>query len=188
MPTSNHSAMWLCRCVCGAEKTLPTAGLNNGKSVSCGCKRGTHRHTSAGARTPTYASWQNMLARCFQPSNPAFAYYRSRGITVCERWRAFENFLSDMGDRAADTTLDRIDNSGGYEPGNCRWATKREQANNRITNLRFSWRGAEYTLADLARASGVSKDILRERLCRQDGWTVERAIETPVRKHISRSK
>lgn len=118
-----------------------------------------------------------MIARCTQPSSPAFAHYQKRGITLCDRWRQFENFLSDMGERPPNTTLDRRDNDGNYDPDNCRWATKREQGNNRVTNIFFEYRGKTYTLADLARETGVSKEILRARLCRSPlPWTVEQAV------------
>jgi len=140
-----------------------------------------HGHTASGVRTPTYRSWQNMIARCTQPSNPAFAYYKKRGITVCDRWRSFEHFLADMGLREKGTTIDRFpDNDGNYEPGNCRWASKRDQANNRITNLLFNYRGSEYTLVNLSRVTGVNKNMLRNRLCRSNlHWTVEGAVTTP---------
>ena len=146
-----------------------------------------HGHTapSAGGRTPTYRSWQNMVARCSQPSNPAFRAYKKRGITLCARWREFENFLADMGERPPGSyTLDRINNDSNYEPGNCRWATKREQANNRSTNVIFEYRGRNLTFAQLVLETGVSKDILRSRLLRGKGgpWTVEDAVLTPTRK------
>lgn len=133
-----------------------------------------------GGRSPTYRAWQNMVSRCTQPSNPAHAHYKRRGITICERWLKFENFLADMGERPSGTSLDRTNNSGDYEPRNCRWATKIQQANNRITNVHFEWRGKTYTLAELSRASLVSKELLRSRLMRNKSqWTVDGAIRTP---------
>lgn len=174
-------SVWLFRCICGTEREAAPVTLR--KNSSCGCQRGAHRHTapSLGGTSPTYRSWSNMIARCTQPSNPAFAYYKKRGITVCKRWRKFENFLADMGERPSPKhTLDRKENNGNYEPGNVRWATKQEQANNRITNVRLMYKGNAYTLAELARATGVSKELLRSRLlrCRRP-WTVEGAVSTP---------
>lgn len=90
-----------------------------------------HGHSSAGHRTPTYCSWQNMISRCNHGSAPSYPNYGGRGITVCERWRKFANFLADMGERPEGMTLDRVDNDGNYEPGNCRWADKATQAVNR---------------------------------------------------------
>ena len=84
-----------------------------------------------GVGTRTHNSWRDMLARCKQPRNPSYHRYGGRGISVCERWALFENFLADMGRRPEGTTLDRVDNSGNYERRNCSWATPTEQANNR---------------------------------------------------------
>ncbi len=94
-------------------------------------KHGHSSHAGVPQRTPTYYSWQNMLASCRHPSVPSHPNYGARGITVCDRWLKFGNFLADMGERPEGMTLDRIDNDGNYEPANCRWATKEQQTANR---------------------------------------------------------
>ena len=119
------------------------------------------------------------MSRCYYPSNPAHAYYKSLGIEVCERWKTFSNFLADMGERPnLEYTLDRYPNkTGNYEPGNCRWATKKEQANNRVTNRPLEYRGKTYTMSELCAATGLTKDFLHSRL--RNGWDGSAAVETP---------
>jgi len=191
-----NMALWLCRCECGAEKKRTSTYLVGGRSGSCGCKRKKHGHASGGKLSLTYSSWINMISRITNPSYPSFKQYKARGIKVCKRWRKFENFLADMGERpGAAYSLDRWpDNNGDYKPGNCRWATKTEQANNRNTNIRLNFVGQDFTLAELARYTGVSKELLRARLIRktknnQRVWTVDEAVRTPpIVPHLRRSR
>lgn len=132
----NNTWKWLCRCVCGNEEVLFLTALRGGKKRSCkpclNARVSVEKTTHGLTKSPTYLSWKSMKARCLNPKSPDWKYYGARGITVCDRWlESFENFLADMGVRPAGLTLDRKENDGNYEPGNCRWATSTEQARNR---------------------------------------------------------
>lgn len=116
-----------------------TPDMKTGKSAG---SRGNHVHhgyarrDSQGRQSPTYVSWLGMIARCTKPNHNRYYRYGGRGIQICVKWIFFENFLTDMGERPLGTSLDRMDNDGNYEPGNCRWATPKEQCINRRTPIR----------------------------------------------------
>ena len=121
-----------------------------------------------------------MVQRCTNPNNHKWPRYGGRGITVCERWRTYENFLADMGPRPAGMTLDRYpNNDGNYEPGNCRWATPTEQQNNTSFNKFVTVEGERLTYAQAARKALLNRGTIRDRISR--GWDAERAFTTPAR-------
>ncbi len=128
---------WICVCDCGKESNPMATSLLYGLTKSCGC--GVHPKTHGLTNTPEHKIWKSMKARCNNPKSPFFKYYGGRGIRVCERWAtSFEAFLADMGNRPdPNLSIDRINNDGNYEPGNCRWATMKEQANNTRRSLKY---------------------------------------------------
>jgi hypothetical protein len=175
------NTVWQCRCSCGTIRTLDGTQLTSGRSGSCGCvrKNAVLAAHAAGlkpkSRSKTYGVWRSMLRRCYELDHQAFSDYGGRGITVCPRWReSFENFLTDMGEAPAGLTLDRYpNNDGNYEPCNCRWATPRQQANNRRSNRRVQFRGESMTVAQWADRQGITVQAMCARLKR---WPLERAL------------
>ena len=178
-----QTSKWLCRCDCGTERMVAKRDLKRGHSSSCGCLKREmapffhrkHGHGRPKAQTPTYKSWSEMIARCSNPKSKIYRYYGGRGIAVCERWRSFENFLADMGERPPERSLDRIDTNGNYEPKNCRWATKVQQMRNMRSNHLIEYHGEMLPLIVVAERVGINSSTLATRLDR--GMPLEKALK-----------
>ncbi len=184
-------AHWLCKCDCGnsiivSGQNLGRAQKGKGGTQSCGCLLRVKPIKHGKCGTKVYKTWHMMLQRCLNPNNAAYADYGGRGITVCEEWRDFSAFYADMGDPPALHTLDRTENSLGYNKDNCRWATKKEQGNNRRSNLFLTLNGVKKTLSQWADITGFTTYCIKGRI--KAGWSVERALTTPMQKSLSNLK
>jgi len=177
-------AQWLCQCECGGGKTVKADLLRRGSTTSCGCAAReqrtkaarSQRHAFSKASMPReYASWWAMLARCNNPDHRGYHCYGGRGVRVCDRWaNSFRAFVEDMGRRPVGHSLDRIDQDGHYTPDNCRWATRKEQANNRRNNRLITAHGKTMTIAQWAEATGLKYWVIRHRLDR--GMSHEKCV------------
>lgn len=185
--SKNRSFLWKCRCECGVETIAMLAKIMSGEKRSCGCLARetsqmqfvTHGHT-VGKKSSTYGIWSQMIQRCRNPKDKSFSKYGARGIRICDRWLRFDNFLEDMGERPIGMSLDRIDNEGNYEPGNCRWADDKAQARNRRSTIFLEYQGKRVPAAELAERHGIPARRLESRVLRF-GWSVERALSTPAK-------
>ncbi len=188
---------YLCRCVCGTEKEIYKYSVDYGLTRSCGCL---HREVSAvvGTNSAThgdasrmkgvateYDIWRGILKRCYNTNDEHYPTYGGRGISVCPQWRtSYETFLADVGRRPSQRhTIDRFpNNDGNYEPGNVRWATKKQQGRNRRTNTLFTFNGKTQCASAWAEEYGFDdRHIILVRIKR--GWSIQRALTTPPRKN-----
>jgi hypothetical protein len=173
-----HKPRWNCICTCGNTAIVRGSDLSMGKSTSCGCNRIIKITKHNMSHSETYATWISMIQRCTNPNATAYSEYGGRGITVCKSWlNSFESFLLDMGERPKNKTLDRKDTNKGYSKLNCKWSTRKQQANNRRNCKYLTYKGKTKTIAEWARYLGVVEISLRSRI--RSGWTTKRAIETP---------
>lgn len=140
--SSTGKLAWACQCECGGRIVALGDNLRRGLTKSCGClatESAKQRFTTHGlSKSNTYGIWRGMINRCHNHAAPAYEYYGALGISVCDRWHSFENFLSDMGECPPGMSIDRVNNSEGYSPQNCRWATMTVQAANRSDVARKS--------------------------------------------------
>lgn len=179
---------WVCRCECGTERDVAIRGIISGRSTSCGCYAKEARRagiiekvtTHGKSRTTEYQTWCSIIARCHRKTSTGYKSYGAKGIAVCDRWREdFQNFYDDMGERPSEYhSIDRFpDTKGNYEPGNCRWATRQQQDENR--GKFYEINGERLNVSQIAKKYNVSTDTIRVRVDRL-GWTIERAISIPV--------
>lgn len=162
-------SLWSWRCDCGAITTTELSATLSGHTRSCGCSQravaSAQARTHGQSRHPLYRTWHAMLVRCHgTPEEEKWMYYGGRGISVCQRWRdSFAAFLEDMGPRPCGATLDRIDNDGNYEPGNCRWASLTVQSNNRRNTRLYTVGTVTLPCGEWSRVTGLSGGVLHAR-------------------------
>ena len=177
----NHGRQrWEFLCDCGNTQIADRYSVVSGKAKSCGC----HRKKTSAARstihgksnTKEWLAWRNMLVRCYDPTHNQYANYGGRGVTVCERWRdTFGAFFQDMGlAPSRGHSVDRINVDAPYAPDNCRWATQREQQNNRRNNVVIEHNGKRQTLAAWSRETGLNAQTIRWRM--KHDWPIEQAL------------
>ena len=179
------------KCDCGVVKIMKTCNFY--RQVSCGCYRKTDEcksyQTHGMSDEPEYKAWTEMKARCMNKNKQFYHDYGGRGIKVCSSWiESFENFYKDMGKKPSKNhSLDRIDVNGDYCPENCRWATKKQQAQNRRISISLPHDGKKYTAEDLSIITGAPIRTIYWRIT--FGWSAEKIINTPIKSNgLSRRK
>lgn len=181
-----NKIVWKCSCKCGNIAFVAAGDLWNTKS--CGCYRieelkknphfMTHGYTRNRKTSSTYKTWAGMKQRCLNPKSQSYEYYGGRGIKICDKWLEYENFLSDMGERPIDKhVIDRINNNGNYEPGNCRWATNEISLNNTSRNSNITFKNKTLTLTQWSRKIKIPVSTIQNRLKR--GWSIEKTLTEP---------
>jgi hypothetical protein len=185
LPNHKGRARWACLCDCGTERVILSCSLGT-RTVSCGCliKEATvasnkanktkHGHTAGGKVSREWNSWKSMRERCYVSSNIDFHNYGGCGVVVCDRWlgdKGFENFIADMGPRPKGTSLDRYPNpKGNYQPGNCRWATPKQQNRNKRGTVTVMLSGIKTPLAEACEKTGIGYSTALGRLHEGRDW------------------
>lgn len=180
---------WKCLCKCGTLSIVVSDNLVGGHTKSCGCfkveatriSKTTHGHTSGWTRTRTYRAWSSAKERCNNPLNKGWPNYGGRGIIMHPDWNgSFDSFLSNMGECPPRHTIDRINNNGNYEPGNCRWVTQAVQNRNYSRNVNLTFNGETKIMTDWAILFGIKPRTLSRRI--KLGWPLEKAFSPIVKK------
>jgi len=164
---SSGRQKWNCYCDCGKAAIISYSNLMIGKTKSCGCLNLESTTTHGKSRSKIYRSWIYMKSRCFNPKNTAYKRYGGRGISVCSEWLDFSSFYEDMYASYFDgASLDRINVDGNYEKSNCRWATDKEQGNNKRNTKYLTIGGKKKTFSEWAALAGIKYDCLYSRIYR----------------------
>jgi hypothetical protein len=172
--------MWLCKCDCGIEKIILGNSLRNGRTKSCGCL---WKKRNLLSTCKTYRTWQHMHERCTNPNHPSFKEYKRKKIKICYRWsknnpKGFENFYKDVGEPPSKYhSIDRINNNRGYYINNWRWATPKEQANNRKNNIITPRNKDTQYLYKLVKENKIDRKKLYTVICKYD-WLVTEILQT----------
>lgn len=175
----NHRTYWICKCVCGNHRSVYLRNIKR-QFTTCYCKRMKSRYRESVAKTKEYYVWLHIKSRCYNENDKGYKNYGARGIIVCDEWlKSFSRFLLDMGIAPSKThSVDRIDNSGNYQPDNCRWATATEQQNNTRRNKLIEYNNQIKTLPNWCRDLNLSYATVRHRLF--VGWSVDDAFSYPI--------
>lgn len=190
-------SLWKCKCECGKRVVVRGTSLRYGSTQSCGCLRRERAleacttHGLSGGKEQSsrlYRIWRNMKSRCFNSKTPKFKNHGGRGITICSEWLAsyvnFHEWATNNGYKDS-LVIERIDNNGNYDPGNCKWATYTEQNLNKRENHRVTFKGETKTLTEWGAELGIKFTTLSSRLT-DYGWGVEKTLNTPVGAHRKR--
>lgn len=190
-PNIGPYAMFKFKCICNNEKILKSRDVRRGTTKSCGCKKlelcgktnYKHGHAKPNKNSLTYKTYMNMLMRCYNKNHSSYQYYGSRNIKICDRWlgkEGFTNFLKDMGERSKNTEIDRYpDKNGDYELSNCRWATRKENTDNRNCTIYLEYKGLNLLLSEWSLITKIKYNVLERRLYHK--WTIERILTSPVK-------
>ena len=181
----NNNRLWLCKCDCGRIFTTTARRLNSGHTQSCGCLRddttSSHFRKHGLSETRLNRIWRNIKTRCCNPLNPEYSRYGGRGISICKLW--YDDFMSFYdwslnNGYSEEKTIDRIDNSKGYSPDNCRWTDYKTQSRNRRSNILITFNGERHPLIEWCEKYGSKYSTVYNRIRR--GWGFEKALFTPI--------
>lgn len=186
---SHGNMYWECKCDCGNTCVVGAGHLKTGHTKTCGCDEYNKRITHSDTHTKLYRIWAAMKSRCNNPSNTCYPYYGAKGVTYSEEWEKYEPFKEWAMNNGykKGLSIDRIDNSKGYYPENCRWVTLSEQANNKTTNVMVTLNGETHTFTEWCRILGINIAKARSRY-EKYGWTIEETFELVERKPVRKRK